>query len=87
MTMRIDVNLAARVMERATRGELVVSGATLERVPEEELDRLGVTAKRLRKPVFAGKQDGVPDDFAMYRLRTRRQFAGDEDRDGAASGA
>lgn len=83
----IDVNLAARVMERATRGELVVSAATLERIPEEELDRLGVTVKRLRKPVFAGKQDGVPDDFVMYRVRTRRQFAGDEDQNGAAPGA
>ncbi|MEW5812011.1 MAG: adenylate/guanylate cyclase domain-containing protein [Actinomycetota bacterium] len=83
----IDVNLAARVMERATRGELVVSEATLERIGDEELDRLGVIAKRLRRPVFAAKQDGVPDDFAMYQLRTRRQFAGDEDENGAASGA
>lgn len=83
----IDVNLAARVMERATRGELVVSAATLERIPDEELVGFGVTAKRLRKPVFAPKQDGVPDDFVVYRLRTRRQFAGNEDGDGAASGA
>jgi adenylate cyclase len=80
----IDVNLAARVMERATRGELVVSEATLERIPEEDFDALGVTAKKLRRPVFAGKQDGVPADFGMYRLRTRRQLTGDQD-EGEAS--
>ncbi|GJF13993.1 adenylate and guanylate cyclase catalytic domain-containing protein [Mycolicibacterium cyprinidarum] len=75
----IDVNLAARVMERATRGELVVSEATLERITPEDLDALGVTAKKLRKQVFAAKQDGVPAQFTMYRLRTRRQLPGDED--------
>ncbi|PQP42643.1 adenylate/guanylate cyclase domain-containing protein [Mycolicibacterium austroafricanum] len=75
----IDVNLAARVMERATRGELVVSGATLERIPDDEFQTLGVTAKKLRRPVFAGKQDGVPGDFAMYRLRTHRQSPGAEE--------
>lgn len=68
----IDVNLAARVMERATRGELVVSEATLEHIPDDEFETLGVTARKLRRPVFAAKQDGVPADFAMYRLRTHR---------------
>ncbi|WP_327084757.1 adenylate/guanylate cyclase domain-containing protein [Mycolicibacterium iranicum] len=80
----IDVNLAARVMERATRGELVVSEATLKRIPEEDFDALGVTAKKLRRPVFAAKQDGVPADFGMYRLRTRRKLTGDQD-EGEAS--
>ncbi|MFB1299136.1 adenylate/guanylate cyclase domain-containing protein [Mycobacterium sp. pW049] len=79
----IDVNLAARVMERATRGELVVSEATLERIPDEDFETLGVTAKKLRRQVFAAKQDGVPADFGMYRLRTRRQLPADED-DGEA---
>ncbi len=82
----IDVNLAARVMERATRGELVVSEATLERIPPEDLESLGVTAKRLRRHVFAAKQDGVPHDFTMYRLRTHRQFPAEEDQDDAAAG-
>nr|WP_256736118.1 adenylate/guanylate cyclase domain-containing protein [Mycolicibacterium hippocampi] len=77
----IDVNLAARVMERATRGELIVSQDTLERIPPEVLDTLGVTAKKLRKQVFAPKQEGVPPDFAMYRLRIRRQLPGDEHED------
>lgn len=75
----VDVNIAARVMERATRGELVVSAATLERIPDEEFDALGVTAKRLRRQVFAPKQDGVPTDFVMYRLRTRRHVAAGQD--------
>ena len=73
----IDVNIAARVMERATRGELVVSQTTLERISDEDFDALGVTAKRLRRQVFSPKQDGVPADFAMYRLRTRRQLPGE----------
>ncbi|WP_159231491.1 adenylate/guanylate cyclase domain-containing protein [Mycolicibacterium vanbaalenii] len=79
----IDVNLAARVMERATRGELIVSEATLQRISPEELDDLGVTAKKLRKQVFAPKQEGVPADFAMYRLRTRRPSAGVAAEDGS----
>ena len=75
----VDVNIAARVMARATRGELVVSAATLERIPHEDFEALGVTAKRLRRQVFAHRQHGVPADFVMYRLRTRRQVAGDAD--------
>jgi adenylate cyclase len=67
----VDVNLAARVMERATRGELVVSAATLERLTDDGLAELGVEPKRLRRPVFGPRQDGVPADFVMYRLRTR----------------
>lgn len=65
----IDVNLAARVMERATRGELVVSQATLERIPPDKFDTLGVTARKLRRQVFSHKADGVPADFTMYRLK------------------
>jgi len=78
----IDVNLAARVMERATRGELVVSQATLDGISEVDFESLGVDAKRLRRQVFAAKQDGVPPDFTMYRLKTRRQLPGGEDEDG-----
>jgi class 3 adenylate cyclase len=75
----VDVNIAARVMDRATRGELVVSQATLKRIPDDDFDSLGVVAKRLRRQVFASKQEGVPADFVMYRLRTRRSSAGDDD--------
>jgi class 3 adenylate cyclase len=69
----VDVNIAARVMERATRGELVVSQATLDGIPDEDFASLGVEAKRLRRQVFAAKQEGVPPDLTMYRLKTRRQ--------------
>ncbi|WP_238950899.1 adenylate/guanylate cyclase domain-containing protein [Mycobacterium sp. IDR2000157661] len=75
----VDVNIAARVMARATRGELVVSAATLERIPEEDFEAMGVTAKRLRRQVFASKQDGVPTDFVMYRLRNRKPAADEEE--------
>ncbi|WP_082683062.1 adenylate/guanylate cyclase domain-containing protein [Mycobacterium sp. GA-1285] len=66
----VDVNIAARVMSRATRGELVVSKTTLDRIPDEELESLGVEPQRLRRQLFAPKQDGVPTDFVMYRLKT-----------------
>jgi class 3 adenylate cyclase len=75
----VDVNIAARVMERATRGELVVSQATLDGISEEDFESLGVEAKRLRKQVFAAKQDGVPADLTMYRLKTRRRLPGADD--------
>jgi adenylate cyclase len=79
----VDVNIAARVMERATKGELVVSHATLERISDGEFESLGVIAKRLRRQVFTAKQDGVPADFTMYRLKTRRQLPGGDEEDGA----
>jgi class 3 adenylate cyclase len=75
----VDVNIAARVMERATKGELVVSAATLDRISDEDFESLDVTAKRLRRQVFTAKQDGVPADLTMYRLRTRRQLPGGQD--------
>ena len=65
----VDVNIAARVMERATRGGLIISEATLQRVPAEELESLGVTAKRVRRQMFAPRQQGVPADMAMYRIK------------------
>ena len=79
----VDVNIAARVMERATKGELVVSAPTLERISAEDFETLGVTAKQLRRQVFTAKQGGVPADLTMYRLKTRRQLPGGaEDGDG-----
>jgi class 3 adenylate cyclase len=83
----VDVNIAARVMARATRGELVVSATTLERIADEDFESLGVTVKRLRRQVFTAKQDGVPADLTMYRLKTRRQLPGAENGEGDAAGA
>ena len=82
----VDVNIAARVMERATRGELVVSASTLVQISDEDFESLGVTAKRLRRQVFTAKQDGVPAGLSMYRLRTRRQLPGGEEDDAAGAG-
>ena len=59
----VDVNIAARVMERATKGGIMVSGPTLDLLPPGRLDELGVTAKRVRRQVFAGRPSGVPTDL------------------------
>jgi len=81
----VDVNIAARVMERATRGGLIISQTTLDAIPIAELDSLGVDVKRLRRPVFTARQHGVPPDLAMYRLRDRRDITTEEDEpDGTA---
>ena len=66
----VDVNIAARVMDRATKGGIMISGPTLELIPRSDLDALGVVAKRARKPAFAGKTAGIPADMAIYRLKT-----------------
>jgi class 3 adenylate cyclase len=83
----VDVNIAARVMERATRGGLVVSQTTLERIPDDEFEALGVTAKRIRKQLFSPKIAGVPEDLAMYRMRIRRDLPGSDDEEADSSGA
>ncbi|WP_280831852.1 adenylate/guanylate cyclase domain-containing protein [Mycolicibacterium frederiksbergense] len=70
----VDVNIAARVMERATRGGLMVSHTTLEGIAEDELAGLGVSVKRQRRQVFSNKPGGVPDDLVMYRVKTPRQL-------------
>jgi class 3 adenylate cyclase len=70
----IDVNVAARVMERGTKGGIMVSSSTLDLVPQTELDALGIVAKRARKPVFAGKTTGIPADLGIYRLKTLKEL-------------
>lgn len=75
----VDVNVAARVMERATKGGVMVSGATLDLVPQHELDALGVVAKRARRPVFSSKITGIPPDLAIYRLKTLRELTASDD--------
>ncbi|CKO25973.1 Adenylate cyclase [Mycobacterium tuberculosis] len=66
----VDVNIAARVMERATKGGIMISQPTLDLIPQSELDALGVVARRVRKPVFASKPTGIPPDLAIYRIKT-----------------
>jgi class 3 adenylate cyclase len=71
----VDVNIAARVMENAGKGGVLITGATMERLTPEQLDELGVYAKRLRRPMFAQRLSGVPPDITIYRLETRRELA------------
>jgi class 3 adenylate cyclase len=73
----VDVNVAARVMERATRGGVMVSGATLDKLSQADLEALGVTAKRVHRPVFAGKTPGLPTDLAIYRLKAAAEIVRD----------
>jgi class 3 adenylate cyclase len=70
----VDVNVAARVMESAGKGGIHISGPTLEQISEDQLDALGVTVKRVRRPVFSHRPSGIPADISMYRLETRRQL-------------
>jgi class 3 adenylate cyclase len=74
----VDVNIAARVMECAGKGGVLISGATLELLTPEELDELGVAAKRLRRPMFAHRLTGVPPDVTIYRLETRSDLSAAE---------
>ena len=69
----VDVNIAARVMECADKGGVLISGATQQRLTPEQLDELGVTARRVRRAVFAHRPTGVPAEINIYRLETRRQ--------------
>ena len=73
----VDVNVAARVMERATKGGVMVSSATLDELSQADLEALGVTAKRVHRPVFAGKTPGMPADLAIYRLKAAAETVRD----------
>jgi adenylate cyclase len=83
----IDVNVAARVMGRATRGGLVVSNVTLEGISDEDFESLGITAKRVRKQLFSAKVPGVPDDLTMYWVKAGRSQPGVDGADEQVSGA
>ena len=73
----VDVNVAARVMERATRGGVMVSGTTLDQIAQSDLDALGVTAKRVHRGMFAAKTPGLPPDLAIYRLKANKETDSD----------
>jgi class 3 adenylate cyclase len=73
----VDVNIAARVMERASRGGVMVSGATLDLLDHDDLVTLGVVAKRVHWSVFGGKPAGLPADLAIYRLKPSGETVSD----------
>lgn len=83
----IDVNIAARVMERATRGGLIVSQSTLDGISEDDFATLSITVKRVRKQLFSARIAGVPEDLAMYGVKIRRALPAGAAGDGEASGA
>ena len=82
----VDVNFAARVMSRATRGGAVVSNTTLERISDADLEALNITTKRVRKQLFSARVPGVPDDLTMYWVKTRSHLPGSETANDEASG-
>jgi adenylate cyclase len=59
----VDVNVAARVADAASAGELLVSGAMLEALDTDEYSSR-------KKLLFRAK--GVPSDIAVYSLKRRR---------------
>lgn len=77
----VDVNIAARVMERASKGGIMISSPTLDLISQRDLDELGVVAKRARRPIFASKLTGIPPDLAIYRLKTGRDLTAGDNRD------
>lgn len=77
----VDVNIAARVMERATKGGIMVSSSALDLIPQNELDAMGVVVKRARRPVFTSKPTGVPPDLAIYRLSVSRDLTITDNKD------
>lgn len=77
----VDVNIAARVMERAARGGIIVSGPTLDQLTAADLDELGVRTRRVRWQMFTGRQHGVPADLTMHWVRPRRGGADEHDED------
>ena len=72
----VDVNIAARVMDRATKGGLCVSQTTLDGITEADFESLGISVKRIRRQLFSPKQAGVPEDLGMYWVKVRRDLPG-----------
>ncbi|MHA3021213.1 adenylate/guanylate cyclase domain-containing protein [Mycobacterium sp. BMJ-28] len=82
----VDVNIASRVMERATKGGLVISQSTLDGISDEDFEAMRLQIKRVRKQLFGTKPSGVPEDLQMYRVRSRAEEPGDDLEDDAAAG-
>ncbi|MGL4306705.1 MAG: adenylate/guanylate cyclase domain-containing protein [Mycobacteriaceae bacterium] len=65
----IDVNVAARLMENAGRGNIMISDRTLEKLDTDLLENLGLEARSVRRGVFSTRLDGVPEDIKLFRLK------------------
>lgn len=69
----VDVNIAARVMESATKGGLAISQPALAQIPLVLLDQLGLAPVPVRRSMFASRPAGVPESMKMFILENRRQ--------------
>ncbi|MGI9125494.1 MAG: adenylate/guanylate cyclase domain-containing protein [Mycobacterium sp.] len=67
----VDVNIAARVMQRAIRGGLIISETTRAEISREELGELGVSFRKVPKQSVAVRQQGVPPELGMYRVKPK----------------
>jgi class 3 adenylate cyclase len=82
----VDVNIAARVMDRAARGGLIVSETTLAKISEADLKSLGVSVTRVRRQMFAPRQQGVPADLVMYRFKADPATPAEDSTDATETG-
>lgn len=64
----VDVTIAARVMEAAGNGRMMISESTLAALEPETLADLGHTARPYRRSFFAAPLSGVPEDLRIYRI-------------------
>jgi adenylate cyclase len=62
----VDVNIAARVAQKATGGEILASQTTVAL-----LDQAAVTARRKRTFAFMKSVKGVPDELEVYALSAK----------------
>ncbi|NGP07545.1 adenylate/guanylate cyclase domain-containing protein [Rhodococcus sp. 14C212] len=65
----VDVTVAARMMELAGNGHVVVSSATLDALPAGALDTLGLEVRPHRRGLFASAPKGVPPELGIWRIR------------------
>ena len=66
----VDVNIAARVMERAVRGGLIISETTLEEIPPENWSDSASVSNGCDGRCSRRGSPGPPD-LVMYRVKTR----------------
>ncbi|MDX5312819.1 MAG: adenylate/guanylate cyclase domain-containing protein [Rhodococcus sp. (in: high G+C Gram-positive bacteria)] len=66
----VDVTVAARMMELAGNGHVVVSSATLDALPPGAVDALGLEVRSHRRGLFTSAPKGVPPELGIWRVRT-----------------
>ncbi|WP_416061598.1 adenylate/guanylate cyclase domain-containing protein [Rhodococcus indonesiensis] len=66
----VDVTVAARMMELAGNGHVVVSSATLDALPAGAVDVLGLEVRPHRRGLFTSAPKGVPPELGIWRVRT-----------------